>query len=215
MKISNSLFATVLVCLALGGCATSRAVLDVSVPASTSAAAPNGKTVLVNPARDMRVFHVSPSSPDIPSLDPSEQQNDAIRLRAVGRKRNTFGKALGDIVLAEGTTVETLVSRSIVQAFSDLGYRVVTDKAEASNDTLVVDATINKFWEWMNPGFWALTLSAEISTDVALRSLEGREIKKVSVKASDHYQIATDGNWMEVIDNALRLYVDDLKSKLK
>jgi hypothetical protein len=37
----------------------------------------------------------------------------------------------------------------------------------------------------------------------------------VSVKASDNYQIATDGNWMEVVDNALRLYVDDLKSKLK
>lgn len=215
MKTTNSLFATVLVCLALGGCATSRAVLDVSAPASTSAAQPNGKTVLINSPRDMRIFQVSPPSPDIPSLDPSEQQNDAIRLRAVGRKRNTFGKALGDILLAEGKTVETLVSRSITQAFADLGYQVITNKAEATNETFVVDATINKFWAWMNPGFWAITLSAEISTDLAIKSLEGREIKKVSVKASDHYQIATDGNWMEVIDNALRLYVDDLKSKLK
>lgn len=215
MKTTNGLVATVLVCLALGGCATSRAVLDVSAPGSTSAAQPNGKTVLINSPRDMRIFQVSPSSPDIPSLDPSEQQNDAIRLRAVGRKRNTFGKALGDILLAEGKTVETLISRSITQAFADLGYQVITEKSAATNETFVVDATINKFWAWMNPGFWAITLSAEISTDLAIKSSEGREIKKVSVKASDNYQIATDGNWMEVIDNALRLYVDDLKSKLK
>ncbi len=215
MKTSNSLVATVLICLALGGCATSRAVLDVSAPSSTSVAQPNGKTVLINSPRDMRVFQIAPSSPDIPSLDPSEEQNDAIRLRAVGRKRNTFGKALGDIILAEGKTVETLTSASIAQAFTDKGYRVITNRNEATNDTFVVEVIINKFWAWMNPGFWAITLSAEISTDLTIKSMEGREIKRVSVKASDNYQVATEGNWMEVIDNALHLFVDDLKSKLK
>ncbi len=215
MKISNGLVATLLVCLALGGCATSRSVLDVAAPGSPSQIQPNGKTVLINLPRDVRVFQVSPPSPDIPSLDPSEQQTDAIRLRAVGRKRNTFGKALGDILLAEGKTVETLTSAAIAKAFSDKGYRVIANKSEAAKDTFVVDATINQFWAWMNPGFWAITLSAEISTDLAVKSLEGSEVKKVSVKASDNYQIATDGNWMEVVDNALRLYVDDLKSKLK
>lgn len=66
----------------------------------------------------------------------------------------------------------------------------------------------------MNPGFWALTLSTEIATDLTIKSLDGSEIKKVSVKASDNYQMGTESNWIEVIGKALRLYVDDLNSKL-
>ncbi|MEI7431824.1 MAG: flagellar biosynthesis protein [Betaproteobacteria bacterium] len=215
MKTANSLIVALLACLTLGGCATSRSALDVSVPAASNVSQPNGKTVFINSAVDKRSFQTAPSTPEIPSLDPSEDQSDKVRLRAIGRKRNGFGKALGDILLKEGSTVETMTSASIAQAFSDNGYRVIANKNEATNETFIVDASINKFWAWMNPGMWAITLSTEISTDLTIKSSNGSEIKKVSVKASDNYQVGTESNWIEVIDKALRLYVDDLKSKIK
>ena len=215
MKTTRNIIAAAFFCLTLVGCATNRSALDLSLPASTPAAQQNGKTVYINTALDKRIFQTAPSSPDIPSLDPSEDQNDKIKLRALGRKRNSYGKALGDILLTEGNTVETMTSASISQAFSESGYRVITNKNEVSSETVIVDANINKFWAWMNPGFWAIALSSEISTDLTLKTPANQQIKKVSVKASDNFQMATESNWVEVINKALQLYIDDLKSKLR
>lgn len=215
MKTANSLLGLLFLCLALGGCATSRSALDISVPASNNVAPQNGKTVFINTATDKRVFEVAPSSPEIPSLDPSEAQSDQIKLRAVGRKRNGFGKALGDILLKDGQTVETMTSASIARAFADRGYRVIASKGEVTSDTFIVDANIEKFWAWMNPGFMAITLSTQIATDLTIKSADGSDVKKVSVKASDSYQMGTESNWIEIINKALGLYLDDLKSKIK
>jgi hypothetical protein len=37
----------------------------------------------------------------------------------------------------------------------------------------------------------------------------------VSVKASGNYQTGMEENWIEVINKALRAYVDELKAKLE
>lgn len=198
----------------LGGCATSRSVLDVSAPVSRTVGQANGKEVFIGLVSDKRVFEENPSEPNIPSMDPSEAQDQAMKLRAIGRKRNGFGKALGDIVLQDGKSVESLTMGAIRQAFVEKGYRVVDNKDAAANAYLVT-ADVNKFWAWMNPGFAAITLNTEIATDLSLKSLEGSERISVSVKAADYFQTGMEGNWVEVINKALQLYVDDLKAKLK
>ena len=167
------------------------------------------------PAVDKRIFQVNPSTPDTPSLDPSENQNDSIKNRAIGRKRNGFGKALGDIVLKDGQSVESLTASSIRQAFVEKGYTIITNKDQIGKDTFVVDANIEKFWAWMNPGFASITLSTEISTELDIKSPLDNSKEKIYVKAADSFQLGTESNWIEVINQALRLYVDDLKSKLK
>mgnify|MGYP000609037818 CR=1 FL=1 len=43
-------------------------------------------------------------------------------------------------------------------------YAAVPKTPAASSADLTVDARIDKFWSWMNPGFAAITLSCEIST---------------------------------------------------
>ena len=70
-------------------------------------------------------------------------------------------------------------------------------------------------WSWMNPGFFALTLSTEISTGVAVRNNNATDRKVVSVKISDTFQTAAEGNWVEVMTNALKAYVTEAKLKLK
>ena len=61
----------------------------------------------------------------------------------------------------------------------------------------------------------AITLSTQIATDLTIKSADGSDVKKVSVKASDSYQMGTESNWIEIINKALGLYLDDLKSKIK
>lgn len=200
--------------LLLGGCATSRSVLDVPSPGTEKLAPSNGKEVYINSAVDKRIFEIAPSEPSTPSLDPSEDQSDAIKRRSVGRKRNTFGKALGDILLKEGQTVETLTNASIRQALIEKGYRVADSKDKISSNTYIVDADIEKFWSWMNPGFAAITLSTEISTNLSIKSPDGTKKQVIAVKASDHYQTGMESNWIEVINKAIRAFIDDLKAKL-
>ena len=203
----------------LAGCATSRSVLDIPLPppaAQTTVTPANGKSVLIDTVADRRMFEVNPGTPSVPSLDDSEQIDAGIKLRSVARKRNTFGKALGDIVLKEGQSVETVTRGAIRQAFIESGYTVVErgTPAAASAD-LTVDARIDKFWSWMNPGFAAITLSTEISTTLQLRRPDGTGVQQqVYAKAADHYQTAMDGNWLEVINKGVRAFIEALKAKI-
>ena len=215
MRRDSFVFGMVISALLLGGCATSRSIINVPMPASAGLASLNGKDIKINSVTDKRTFEVSPSEPSTPSLDPSEEQGDKIRARAIARKRNTYGRGLGDILLPEGKTVEALIEDALRQGFIESGYRVIGSNEPATANTYIVDAQISKLWSWMNPGFWAITLSSEISTDIDIK--HGSTITKqaVAAKASDTFQVATESNWGVMMQRALKAYIDDLKLKLK
>ena len=215
-KSLRAVLALSVVCL-LSGCATSRSILEIPPLATPSAVQPaNGKSVLIDTVADQRVFDVNPGTPSVPSLDDSEKIDASVKLRAVARKRNTFGKALGDIVLKEGQSVETVTREAIRQAFIENGYTVVErGTSAAATADLTIEARIDKFWSWMNPGFAAITLSTEISTILQLRTPDGAGSQQVYVKATEQYQTAMDGNWLEVINNAVRAYIEALKAKIR
>ena len=164
----------------LAGCATNRGLVSLPIPTSDSAAPSNGKQIYIRSVTDKRVFEEAPKSPDIPSLDPSEPQSEQIKLRAVARKRNTFGKGLGDIILNEGQTVETVIHDALRRALMENGYTVV-EKNDNAKSSQILDVEINKFWSWMNPGFWAITLSTEIATDIAVTDSKDSEKKTIYV----------------------------------
>lgn len=211
--LSNKLIIAFSTVLALTGCATSRSILDVQTPTGQIGQA-NGRSVYINAIADNRSFQTNPSTPDIPSLDPTEDQSDNIKSRAIGRKRNGYGKALGDILLKDGETVQNLAYKSIQEAFVEKGYTIINNKEQITKDTYVVNASIDKFWAWMNPGFWSITLSSEISTDITIKSGKTTTPLTGSAKAAEGYQVATERNWAEIIQKSLRLYIDDLKTKL-
>ncbi|WP_336605487.1 hypothetical protein [Stutzerimonas stutzeri] len=58
---------------------------------------------------DERTFESKPRSAGIPSLKGGEINDTSITERAFARKRNGFGKALGDVVLPSGRTDSQLV----------------------------------------------------------------------------------------------------------
>jgi hypothetical protein len=67
----------------------------------------------------------------------------------------------------------------------------------------------------MNPGFWAITLSTEIGTEVIIQGAGDGEKKTVYVKAADHFQTAVEGNWLAVMHTALKDYIDEVKTRIK
>ena len=214
-KIQTLLLITAVVLLA--GCATSRSIIDIPshVPQEAQVAATvDGKAVYIATVRDSRSFQERPPSPDIPSLDPSETSSAEIISRAIGRKRNTYGKALGDILLREGTTVESLTSSAIRRAFSENGYMVLDNASQVTPNVFVVNADINQFWTWMNPGFWAITLSAEISTNLRIKQGAHEQELVVQSKSADSFQTGSESNYLQVITEALSLYIEELKRKL-
>jgi len=211
----KSLISTILLGLFFfSGCAVNRGVIKLDTPVSeNSIQIANGKEIYIRSVTDARVFEVNPATPDIPSLDPDRLQTDDIKARAIGRKRNGFGKALGDILLHEDQSITQAVKDASQQAFREMGYKIVTSKKDISDKTYIVDIEVNKFWSWMNPGFWAITLSTEISTNITLKMPNGSQDKLIYVKAADTFQTGGGSNWIEVMHLGLKLYIDEIKIK--
>jgi len=200
----------------LGGCATSRSEVKIASPAATPGepqAASNGRTVVIRSVKDERTFEQAPTNPGTPSLgfEGAGKASDDIKARAIGRKRNSFGQAMGDVLLQPGQTVQALVRDNLAAAFQRAGYRVVPDASGATNPILV-DVRIKQFWSWLQPGFWALTLNANVETTMQL-SGSGTPVT-VNVHATDSRQIATENVWIEIVEKALAQYRTDAASKL-
>lgn len=191
----------------LGGCATNRSIVPIDVPATGQSTITSDKSVFINTVTDQRVFEVKPSEPKTPSLDPDEEQNDAIKSRAIARKRNTFGKGLGDIILPEGQTVNSIITRGLTEAFKSKGYKIISKKDDVEPNTYFVNTRIDQFWSWMNPGFWAISLNTEIITELSVDRDSERKLHTITVLESENFQTGAESNWSKVMNNAIKSYI--------
>ncbi|AOO66477.1 hypothetical protein [Sulfurospirillum halorespirans] len=202
--------------LLFSGCAAKRGEVALQVPTATAETAPsNGQQIYINSVVDKRVFEVKPPEPNIPSLDPSEPQTDAIKARAVARKRNGYGMAMGDIVLNANQTVNSVIKESLKEAFKNKGYHVIENKEQITPQTYIADVNILKFWAWMNPGAFAIALSCEIETNIKMKKEGDPKTYNVSVKAADSYQMGTESNYIEIMQKALQKYIAEAQTEIK
>jgi len=200
--------------LILGGCATNRGVVSLQIPQANVAKQSNGETIFIRSVTDNRAFQESPSSPDIPSLGFGETgtaSND-LKKRAIARKRNTYGKALGDILLKENQTVESIVKDSLTKSFYEAGYEVIENKEQLKDNTIIIDTSIEKFWSWMNPGFWAISLTSEIGTKISISNIHDKP-KEIYVQSQGNFQVANEGNWLEIINESLQKFNDKVREQ--
>ncbi|MEP4150796.1 MAG: hypothetical protein ABJL73_05785, partial [Lentilitoribacter sp.] len=147
---------------------------------------------------DKRTFEFRPKTPNIPSVSEDELNNDDIQDRAIARKRNGYGKALGDVLLPEGQTVATLITTSLTNGFRNAGYRVLEPDDPAYNAAIPIKADVIKFWTWVNMGFWQLTVENE--TEIILQGpIETlKNSTAISNGYKSNYGIVTDTVWQEV-----------------
>lgn len=196
------------------GCATNRGILDVRVTEPQNPA--SGRTVVIARVTDCRVFELAPKQASIPSLKGGEIGDKAITSRAIARKRNGYGKALGDILLPEGRTVEALVREALMKSFRDAGYRVI-DGAASGNDkanAIPVEADIEQFWSWMTPGFWALSLEFEAKVKIKgdVPSFKNGETVRGYIEL--HTQAAGTGAWLNTINKGVAAFGEEVKKRL-
>jgi hypothetical protein len=192
---------------ALSGCAVTRSEIQVSNPGAsqpmTSSTA--ARTVLIRSITDERVFEDDSPDASVPSLGSGgvNKASAEVKARAIGRKRNGYGIAMGDVLLKEGQTVVGLTRDCVTTGLEQAGYRVASDPSEAGPSPLVLDVRIRKFWAWLQPGFWAVTVHAVIATEL---QFDGEQPRVIDVPTQQDHQFVTDGVWMQTVMQALKDY---------
>jgi Uncharacterized lipoprotein len=201
------------VAVSLAGCALGRDEVSLaSAPlAAVPAAASKGKSVFVRNVTDDRVFSKSSDSAASPSLE-SDVDNPEIRNRAITRKYNAYGMALGDVLLEPGQTVTAQVGDTLRQAFQGAGYTIVT--APGGNPApIIVDVRVKQFWTWRKLGFTAITLIADIETEL---TIAGPKTQQALIKAhvEDDRVVAAPSATTESLQQALTAYRTEAITKL-
>lgn len=199
----------------LGGCATTRGYTRLAVPQPTTVVSPDpDKVVVIDNVQDAREFQVNPGDPSIPSLKSGEQyQLDAgHRGIAIGRKRSTWGRAMGDWVLKDGQTVESLTRDLVSTTLRSLGY-TVGDAGSPVAGSQHVNVVIDQFWAWFTPGFWTATIEAKLKTHIQFL---GSDNKALDVTGYGRNQIQTgrEANWQLAYDRAFKDYEKNLRQAM-
>ena len=199
----------------LSGCATNRGLISLKMPEQGSILKLNGKKIFVSSVEDNREFQENPPEANIPSIGfgGASAASEDLKKRAIARKRNTYGKALGDILLEEGQTVESLIHDILARAFLELGYEVVENNEGANSDSIIVDVSIEKFWSWFSPGFWAIRLNSEIETKITAARVDASDKKEIYVIFEKKFQAASEKNWKKVMQGGLDLYKEKVKTE--
>lgn len=194
----------------LAGCALGRDVVDVATPQTSNPA--SGKQVRIEQVLDKREFQVAPPSADIASLDADQGTGPEVEARAIGRKRGSFGKAFGDIVLPEGKTVSGLVEGAVSTAFKESGY-VVLSKGDVGYDQATpVNARVVEFWAWFAPGFWAVSTNHKSEIELSGASIPQPSLIKTRV--SESKQVVTSDDWREIVEKGLAAITEQTKKLL-
>jgi hypothetical protein len=152
---------------------------------------------------------LSLASPPSATAAPATAETKA---RAIGRKRNTYGMALGDVLLQPGQDVAGTVRAHLAAALRESGY-VVLDGSGSAPGAIALDVTIRRFWAWFTPGFATVTVSTVVTTDV---SIDGGG-RTVTINALNERSslAATDAVWKDSIEKALEAYRRDARAKFR
>jgi hypothetical protein len=202
-----------IVVLVLSGCATSRSTVDIKVSPGTNPA--NGKEVKIVQITDGRKFEVAPKTQSIPSLNEEEIKDSKITSRAIGRKRNTYGKAMGDFMLPEQRTVQDLVREAMTKALREKGYSVVEQSSAIDQNGLPLEADIGQLWTYITPGFWSLTLEFETIVRIKGNVFPTSNEEEIRGYAQMSVQTGAESNWIETIQNGIDDFIKNLKEKLR
>jgi hypothetical protein len=200
-------FVSTIFCLALLiGCATSRSYMRLDISdASATVTRPTGKAVVIDAVQDERRFEDDPPDPSVPSLKHGDDYklDAAERKRAIARKRNGWGKAIGDILLEDGQTVETITRDLVAEGFARHGYQVLAPGAPPPPDAVHVQVDINEFWAWFTPGMWTVDMEGRIHT--LIRTGSGVQLD-VRAYGKNSGASGKEDNWREAYDRAFKDY---------
>jgi hypothetical protein len=194
-------------------CVMGRRTIDLPVAAATDSPAQARGHIYISAVTDDRDFQNKPDDPSTPSIDGDVTTLSAAdKDRMIGRQRNGFGHAMGDIALPAGDSVTQRVRALLVQGLAHDGY-VVSDGPGAPNTATV---SIGEFWAWSTPGFAAITFEAKITCILTIDSGNaGKHVLTVKGYGLNHGQVAKNGNWQEAYAPAFDDFEANLSAELQ
>ncbi len=203
-----------LTAVSLTGCATSRSELLIDQPSKAPALAANAPVIVIRAITDARVFENEPKSPNIPSLGGGEAgkggSTDAVKARAIGRKRNSYGTGLGDVLLDGGQTVVGVMRDSLTAAFAGAGYAV---KPDSTAGAITVDVHIRQMWAWVEPGFTEITTHMDMDIELVFSGRGGKQV--ITVRAAEGRAAVGDDAWRDIIQKGLADFRKQATDKAK
>ena len=203
--------AAILLAASLAACATSRGEIDLRVAAAPNP--PGGTAVKITEVVDKRAFAVRPDKPNVPSLMNDEISDSAITRRAIARKRNAYGAALGDILLPEGRSVAQLTEEALTKALREAGYRVVAAGDPDYDKARPLQAEVEQFWGWFSPGFAQITLQYEAR--VRLKGGWPSNAQEIRGEAKIGRSMAATEQWTEVFNAGLANLVENTRAAMQ
>jgi hypothetical protein len=212
MKHRVSVLAALAALCLTSGCVTGTRTIGLGVtPADSYAKNPDKGTVAIGHITDDRTFENHPDDPSTPSVKgDANALTPATRSTYIGRQRNTYGHAMGDIALPDGGTVQGKVAELLGEGLKRRGFEL-TDPAKSDS---VVTAGIQQFWSWGTPGFVVLTFEARISCTVTVTHGARQSTFVVKGYGKNHGQVAKDENWQEAWDIAFTDFLANLDQQL-
>lgn len=190
-------------------CATTRGEMALNVPTAGEAVAADARAVVIEVVEDQREFQVDPRDPSIPSL----KKGDAYELdaegrkKAIARKRNGYGMAMGDILLEGDQTVETITRDLVAKGLAERGFRVVAAGEAAPDGAIRMRVGIREFWAWFSPGFWSVSMEAKMKIRFDVTDAVGSRRFEVSAYGINKGQSGREGNWLVAYDRAFEDYL--------
>ncbi|MGE4315204.1 flagellar biosynthesis protein [Acinetobacter sp.] len=214
MNIISKIVLSSALIVGMTGCASTRGLVSLESPVQQINTQQSSlKTAVIKIVEDKRVFEDKPKQANIPSLKGGLQKATASdKAKAIARKRNGYGKAMGDIFLRDETVVSVFEKR-IESALLHAGYKVVP-AAQVPKPDLVLTVKVNKFWSWMQPGFSYITLNTEIETEISDANSVTPPIRTYT-KISKPTVMATGSQWISTMNEALNDYESRLVDQLK
>ena len=193
------------------GCVTGRRSVNLPVNKVPPVAVTKG-AVQVGKVTDARVFENKPRAPSTPSID-----GDALKLTEqergvfIGRQRNGYGKAMGDVALPAGDSVMERTRALIEEGFSRRGFTVAREAAPGS---LQLDVVVDEFWGWFTPGAFAVSFEARVGAGITVR--RGADVRTLKVKGygMNRGQVASDANWQLAYSRAFEDFLTNLQSEI-
>lgn len=168
--------------------------------------------VFIASVNDKREFEDTPKNASIPSVynrkveSLSSQEKD----RYIARKRNSYGRALENIVLDGDQTVTNLIKNSVARAFVNNGFYVLNDKKQITQNTILIKVDILKFWSFFRPGFWSVAVNTHIKSDI----LTNNQNIITDVDHREKFQMVLDRDYQKVTNDALKIYEKQLTDKI-
>ncbi len=210
MKIQPLFIVALLTCLFGSGCVTGRRAIDLPVPYLNSTGTGKG-TLYIASVDDRRTFQNKPSDASTPSIngDVTRCSKEDLGMM-IGRQRNTYGRAMGDITLPPGDSVLKRTHALVSEGLRRHGYTIASSPGSAGTATV----TIDEFWAWFTPGMWSVSFQANIVCDITI-TRDGAT-KKISVKGygRNQGQVASNLNWQLAYRRAFDDFLANLDTAL-